>query len=271
MQALSVIIITFNEASNIARCLDSVKSVADEIIVLDSFSTDNTVAIAKKKGAVVKQQQFPGHIQQKNAALKLATYDYVLSLDADEELDEQLIQSILKAKMHFYADAYFINRCTCYCGKFIKHGSWYPDKKIRLFDKRIATWGGLNPHDKIVLTGDREKTENLKGDILHYSYQSFEDHILRNNQYSSISANALYSAGVQYSWTKIIINPFWTFFHGYLIRLGFLDGFYGFVIAINSAHATFQKYFKLRQLNRGIKKNIVVIPKHIFQGDKKIV
>jgi glycosyltransferase involved in cell wall biosynthesis len=248
MSSLSVVIITFNEAHNIERCLNSVKAVADEIIILDSLSTDNTVKIATNMGAVVKQQKFLGHIQQKNAALQLASNDYVLCLDADEALDADLIRSILSVKQNFTAKAYKFSRCTNYCGRFIKNGSWYPDKKIRLFDKRFAQWGGINPHDKVELNKKNERVLFLKGDILHFSYYTIEEHLIRINYYTTISANALYAKGVRSNWFKILINPLWRFVYGYFIRLGFLDGFYGFLIAINCSHETFQKYTKLYQL-----------------------
>src|ERR1700712_5119606 len=147
MQFLSVAVITYNEAHNIKRCLKSVKQIADEIIVLDAFSTDNTCEIARRMGAIVKQQKFKNYIDQKNRALTFTSHNYVLCLDADEELDEQLVESILEIKNNLTAHGYLCSRCTNYCGKFIKHGSWYPDKKIRLFDQRAARWGGINPHD----------------------------------------------------------------------------------------------------------------------------
>src|SRR5450432_1050943 len=168
MEKISVAIITYNEEKNIRRCIDSVLSVADEILILDSNSTDQTVAIAESMGAIVKQEVFRGFIQKKNKAVELASYDYVLSLDADEALDPVLAESILRAKQKFTHSAYSSNRCSNYCGKFIRHGSWYPDKKVRLFDKRVAQWGGTNPHDKIVFQKEIS-AEHLKGDILHYS------------------------------------------------------------------------------------------------------
>lgn len=250
MPSLSVVIITFNEAHNIERCLTSVKKVADEIIILDSFSTDKTVEIATSMGAIVKQQKFLGYIQQKNAALELASNNYVLCLDADEALDENLVNSILLVKNNFSAKAYNFNRCTSYCGRFIKNGSWYPDKKTRLFDKRFAHWGGVNPHDKIELKEADKTIQHLKGDMLHFSYYTIEEHLLRINHYTTISANALYAKGVRSNWIKILINPFWRFMYGYFIRLGFLDGFYGFIIAINCSHETFQKYIKLYRLQQ---------------------
>ncbi|HTE11346.1 MAG TPA: glycosyltransferase family 2 protein, partial [Chitinophagaceae bacterium] len=243
-------IITYNEEKNIGRCLDSVKLLADEIIVLDAYSTDKTVEIAKSRGALVKQGYFLGYIQQKNSAISFASNNYILSLDADEALDEALINSILEVKLNFAADAYSMNRCTNYCGKYIRNGTWYPDKKIRLFDKRVAHWGGTNPHDKIELPGENKQVKHLKGDILHYSFPTIEQHLEKNNKYSSIAARALFARGAKSSWFKILVNPFWAFFHGFVIRRGFLDGFYGFVISINTAHGTFLKYIKLYHLQR---------------------
>ena len=141
-----------------------------------------------------------------------------------------------------------MNRCTNYCGKYIRTGTWYPDRKIRLFNRRFARWGGANPHEKIELAAQHQQVQHLKGDILHYSFPTMEKHLEKNNQYSSIAAQALHAAGKKSSWFKILVNPFWAFVHGYIIRLGFVDGFYGFVIAINSAHGTFLKYIKLFHL-----------------------
>jgi glycosyltransferase involved in cell wall biosynthesis len=249
MDLLSVVIISFNEEENIGRCIDSVRKIADEIIVVDSFSTDRTREIAIQKGAIVKQEQFRGYIEQKNAALKLASHDFTLSIDADEILDEKLANSIAAEKQQFRARAYSMNRCANYCGKFIRHGLWYPDTKVRLFDKRIASWGGTNPHDKIELN-ENVNIQHLLGDILHYSYNSIEEHMVQSNNFTTISAASMYEKGQKSNWIKILVNPFWTFVHGYLIRLGFLDGFYGFVIAINSTHQTFLKYVKLYRLQR---------------------
>ncbi|HYJ38769.1 MAG TPA: glycosyltransferase family 2 protein [Chitinophagaceae bacterium] len=249
MNLLSVVIISFNEEENIGRCIDSVRKIADEIIVVDSFSTDRTREIAVQKGATVKQEKFRGYIQQKNLALQLATHNFTLSIDADESLDERLAIAIASEKKHFRSKAYSMNRCANYCGRFIRHGLWYPDKKVRLFDKRIASWGGINPHDKIELK-ENISIRHLKGDILHYSYNSIEEHMVQSNNFTTISAVSMYERGQRSNWMKILVNPFWTFLHGYFIRLGFLDGFYGLVIAINSAHQTFLKYIKLYRLQR---------------------
>ena len=241
---LSVVIITFNEEKNIGRCIDSVKNVADEIIVVDSCSTDKTAEIAKSKGAEVILQPFLGYVEQKNMALEVANSDFVLSLDADEALDKILESSILEAKNDFNFKGYSMNRCTNYCGKFIRHGAWYPDKKLRLIDKKNAYWGGDNPHDKLILK-DEGPIKHLKGDILHYSYNSIEEHVQQNNKFSTISAETYFKRGKKTNVFKMIVHPFWAFFLGYILRGGFLDGFYGFVVALHVAHLSFLKHAKL--------------------------
>ena len=210
MNKLSVVIITFNEEKNIGRCLDSVKSVADEIIVLDSFSTDTTVAIALQKGAVIHQQSFAGYIQQKNKAIKLATNNTVLLLDADEALSDELAASIAIVKHNFSNKAFSMNRCNIYCGQKIRHGLWYPDRKLRLFDKRIGACGGLNPHDKIVLT-ENSTVQQLRGDLLHYTCQSFTEYIIRNEEISSIAGNQFLTRG-----KKCIGQNIFSVLHGLL-------------------------------------------------------
>ncbi len=253
MQPLSVVIITFNEENNIGRCIESVRKVADEIIVLDSFSTDQTVAIAQSFGATVFQEKFRGYIGQKNFAMQLASNNYILSLDADEALDDQLVHSILVEKETFPHRAYEMNRCTNYCGRFIRHGLWYPDKKIRLFDRRIAQWAGLNPHDKIVLQPGFT-TRKLKGDLLHFSFTSPDDLVWQNNRLSSIAAASLYTNGNRSSWLKMLLRPCWAFLNGYFLRLGFLDGADGFSIAVNTSHQVFLKYSKLYRMQSAVKR-----------------
>ena len=249
MPSLSVVITTFNEEHNIERCIASVKKVADEIIVLDSYSTDRTVEIALSNSAIVYQEKFRGYIGQKNFAMQLASHNYILSLDADEALDDKLVASILEAKNTFSFRIYRMNRCTNFCGQFIRHGLWYPDKKIRLFDRRVARWGGLNPHDKIELQNDFP-IKHLDGDILHYSFNTVDDHIWQNNRLSTIAAISLYNIGQRSSWFKMLIHPSWAFMNGYFFRLGFLDGSDGFTIAINTSHQVFLKYNKLYRLQQ---------------------
>ena len=254
MEKISVVIITFNEEGKLIRCIESVKPVADEIIVLDSFSTDNTVKIARRAGATVYQQTFHGYKEQKNAALQFASNNYILSIDADEALSVELINSILTAKEKFNCSAYTMNRCNFFSGRFIRHGLWYPDKKIRLFDKRMASWGGMNPHDKIILPG-RATICHLEGDLFHYSFSNINEYNKRNDEISTIAARSLYNSGHR-SGIKVLINPVWRFIKSYFIKKGFLDGYPGFIIAKNTAAQAYMKYKKLNKLNRKATNNL---------------
>ncbi len=247
MIKLSVVIITYNEELMIARCLDAAKQVADEIIVVDSYSTDQTAEICKTYGVKFTTHTFEGHIQQKNYAAGLATYNHVLSLDADEVLSDRLIESIKKVKENFTADGYYFNRFTNYCGTWIKHCGWYPDRKLRLWNRHKGKWGGQNPHDKFIMHNG-SKIEFLKGDLLHYSYHSINQHIAQVNKFTDILSQSDYNRGKRVNILKIVIVPFWKFIKDYFIKLGFLDGYHGFVICIISAHATFIKYIKIREL-----------------------
>jgi glycosyltransferase involved in cell wall biosynthesis len=252
MEKLSAVIITFNEEKNIGRCIESIRDIADEILILDSNSTDQTAMIAESKGAVVIKESFRGHIQMKNRAVELAAHNYILSLDADEALDPQLILSILTEKENFTHKAYRMNRCTNYCGQFIRHGSWYPDRKIRIFDRRFARWGGINPHDKIIVDENTD-VKQLAGDILHYSYYTIAEHVAQNNKFSTISADSLFAQGKKTNLLKIVVNPVWSFLQGYFLRAGFLDGLFGFVIAVQVSHLTFLKHLKLYILQKSAK------------------
>ena len=250
---LSAVIITFNEEDKIGRCLDSLKKVADEIIVVDSNSTDRTVEICQSYNATVINQSFLGYIEQKNFALDKANFDIVISLDADEVLSPRLIESILVIKQNFTSDAFEFNRLTNYCGKWIKHGGWYPDTKIRIWNKNKGKWGGTNPHDKVILA-ENTKVEKLQGDLLHYSIDSISQHIDQIQKFTTIAAGALHKRGRKTSIAIIIFNSWFKFIRDYIIRLGFLDGFYGFVIAFNSGYAKYLKYLKLYEMNKATKK-----------------
>ncbi len=248
MTPISVVIITFNEARNIARCLDSVKSIADDIVVIDSYSTDKTESICKAFGVRFIQHPFDGHIEQKNWAISQAKYPHILSLDADEALDAQLKESILQAKTNFNFEGFEMNRLTNYCGKFIHHCGWYPDKKLRLWDSRKGKWGGTNPHDKFELTGSKASIGFLKGDILHFSFYSIEEHYKQVNYFTDIMSKALFKEGKAASIFSVYMNPLAKFISAYFIRLGFLDGYYGFMVCKISAYATYLKYSKLKAL-----------------------
>ena len=248
MIQLSVVIITFNEEKNIARCLDSVKQIADDVVVVDSFSKDKTKEICLAKGARFIEHAFEGHIQQKNWAITQAKFPYVLSLDADEALDEKLIQSILKAKANWNKEGYYMNRLTNYCGHWVRHCGWYPDKKLRLWDSRKGEWRGINPHDKYELFEGDKNAGYLEGDILHYSFDTIESHIKQIEYFTDISSKALFAYGKKPSFVKLYLSPTAKFIESYFLKAGFLDGKYGFDICKNSAWATKLKYHKLRAL-----------------------
>lgn len=249
MDKLSVVIITYNEELNIGRCIESVRKVADEILVVDSFSTDRTKEICHGLGTQFFEHPFEGYIQQKNYAMSLAKFDHVLSLDADEALSESLSNSIYKAKGRFELDGYYMNRMNNYCGKWVQHGDWYPDRKLRLWDRNKGEWGGRNPHDHFIMQPDT-KTGHLKGYILHYSYISIESHIGQFNKFTSISANELFSENRKISACGVFAKGFANFFKGFFLKLGFLDGYYGVALCFINAFATFMKYIKLRELNK---------------------
>lgn len=250
MEKLSVVIITYNEESAIERCILSVRKVADEILVVDSFSTDRTREICLRLGVRFYEHPFEGYIQQKNYAKSLASFDHVLSLDADEALSETLCNSIVKMKQKFEYDGYFMNRMNNYCGIWIRHGNWYPDRKLRLWNRQKGEWGGRNPHDHVNM-GEGAKIGFLKGDLLHYSYISIEAHIDQFNHFTTTSAHELFSENKKISRFGVFGKGFATFFKGFFLKLGFLDGYYGIALCIINSFATFMKYMKLRELNRG--------------------
>lgn len=249
MKALSVVIITYNEEKNIERCIRSVQGIADEVVVLDSFSTDNTAAIALEMGAVVIRQNFYGYISQKNRAIQLASHDFILSLDADEAVSERLAAAILDAKQQVGQAAYSMNRCNWYRGKFIRHGLWYPDRKLRLFDRAIGYCGGFNPHDRIELR-QPIAVKHLEGDLLHYTYHSEAEYEQRNEEVSQVAAQSLFENDKGRQWYKIWLNPAWAFLNGYVLRLGFLDGSRGWTIAVNTTKQCYRKYALLHGLYR---------------------
>ncbi|WP_327017987.1 glycosyltransferase family 2 protein [Croceibacter atlanticus] len=247
MIKLSAVIITFNEALNIERCLKSLIPVIDEIVVVDSFSTDNTKEICLNYNVTFIEQEFLGYIQQKNFALTKTSSNYVVSLDGDEALSDTLQKSILKLKSNWQKDGYYIKRYNNFCGQWINHSGWYPDKKLRVFDKTKGSWQGINPHDSYKLS-DNCSSGSLDGDILHWNYKTYSEFNLSTEKFSTISASSYFELGKKAPLWKIILKPTWAFFNAYIIRLGILDGFNGFVIAVQTANITFLKYIKLREL-----------------------
>lgn len=247
---LSVVIITFNEERNIERCLKSVLSFADDIVVVDSFSKDQTKNICERYGVRFIEHAFEGHIQQKNWAITQAKFPYILSLDADEAVDDELKEELLRVKKNWSAEGYSLNRLTNYCGKWVWHCGWYPDTKLRLFDSRRGAWGGDNPHDKYELINPKDRLEHLKGNLLHYSYYTREDHYKQVEYFTSILAKSQFERGKKAPIIVLILSPVVKFIKDYFIKLGFLDGKVGFTICRISAFATFTKYRKLRALHK---------------------
>lgn len=243
---ISAAIICFNEEDKILRCLESLEGIADEIVVVDSFSTDKTPEICKEFGVRFIQHPFEGHIQQKNYALDQCRYDYVLSLDADEALGPQLRDSLLNIKKNLRSAGYRFNRLTDYNGFWVRHCGWYPDTKLRLVKKDLARWEGLNPHDILKIKEGNE--EFLNGDLLHYSYDSISDHINQTNKFTTIAASAAYETGVRSSLLKIVTRPILKFLKDYFLKCGFLDGRHGLIICTINSLSSFLKYSKLYEL-----------------------
>ena len=244
---LSAVIITFNEERNIQRCIESLLPVADEIIVVDSFSTDRTEEICKLYGIKFFQNVFEGHIEQKNIALLKANHEWILSVDADEALSETLQKAIKKSLEAPQFDAFAMNRLTNYCGKWVKYCGWYPDTKVRLVKKNKAHWTGTNPHDKLEL---KEKSQvcSLQGDLLHYSYYTKEDHFKQIEYFGNISAKELFLKGKNISVFLLYLKVITQFFKSYFVKMGFLDGKTWWLISSRSAYATLRKYQILRKM-----------------------
>jgi len=245
MLKISVLVITLNEENNIGRCLASVAGIADEIIVIDSFSTDNTVAIAESYGAQVIQQAFIGYGQQKNMGSSLARNSWILSLDADECLTPELKTAISTIAETTTYPAFEIARLTSYCGQWIRYCGWYPDKQTRLYNRTKGNWIEQKVHEYWQPTHN-EKKGRLRGNLLHYSFTSTAAHLKKIEKYTDLSAQEAFRKRKNASLFKLIFSPFWHFFTDYFIRLGFLDGYYGYIICRLSAYAAFLKCLKTR-------------------------
>lgn len=248
---LSVIIITQNEEKNIGRCIDSVKSIADEIVIVDSGSTDRTEEIALSLNAHFHKTKWKSYGTSRNIAADKAVNDWLLALDADEALSEQLKESIrhLISTDNKSADAFSFNRLTNYCGKWIRHSGWYPDRKIRIYNKKQTQWNDEIVHEALT-DANKLKVQHLKGDLLHYSYYSQEEHKERADKYSRLTALKMHNAKKPASVLKPFISMIARFISMYILKLGFLDGRAGFDIARISAVSNRLKYRELRRLNK---------------------
>ena len=245
---LSVIIITKNEADNLQACLDSVKF-ANEWIIVDSGSTDATVAIAQANGAtVIETADWPGFGPQKNRALDAASGDWVLSLDADERIPDHLRDEILAVigNVNDSHSAYAIPRLSSFCGHFIHHSGWYPDYIVRLFRRRSGRFSADLVHESVHI--QQGSTGTLKTAMIHFSYADDETYLRKLQQYSSLGAQQAYAAGKRGGLSSAILHAFTSFLRSYIVRRGILDGKAGLMVAISSAESTYHKYFKLMLL-----------------------
>jgi glycosyltransferase involved in cell wall biosynthesis len=217
---------------------------------VDSFSTDRTEEICLRNGAVFSKHPFAGYVEQKTYAISLASNDYILLIDADEALSDEMRESIRTAKNNWTHDGYSFNRLNSYCGQWIRHSGWYPDRKVRLFDRRKNTVKGRNPHEEFVMNADATQ-KHLKGDLLHYTYLTVEDQVRQIDRFTTIQARENFERGKKASCFLILFAPVYKFVRHYIFQLGFLDGFYGYLICRNMAHSTFLKHAKLRALWKG--------------------
>lgn len=247
---LSACVITLNEADRIDACLESL-AFCDEVVVVDSGSTDATRERAAARGARVIEHAFEGFRAQKDFAVGEARHDWVLCLDADERVTPALRESIETAREAGFTDAagYRFARCTEYFGAFLRHGNAYPDRVLRLFDRRRGGWrAGREIHEHAVVEG---KVATLAGDLEHVAYRSLDDQLARYRRYAAMMAAHMHTSGRRARLSNLVLNPFWRFLRGYALRAGFLDGWRGFLFACMEADYVREKFARLWLLDRG--------------------
>jgi glycosyltransferase involved in cell wall biosynthesis len=247
---ISATIITYNEDRNVARVIESLRC-CDEILVLDSGSNDRTVEIATKLGARVVEASWHGYAAQKNIAAELAAHDWILALDADESLSEALEAEIwhIKKTGPKY-DGYTVPRLAQYMGRWILHCGWYPDRKVRLFDRRKAKWIGEFVHESVRVKGS---VGHLKSNLLHFTCSSLSEHLRSMDRYTTLAAQEIASRETHVSFSRLLFDPAWTFFRTFILKRGFLDGVEGMAIAYMAALYNFVKYAKARSMMPGRK------------------
>lgn len=243
---ITATIITLNEERKIVRCIESLRC-CDEIVILDSGSVDRTVELAEKLGVRVVEGGWMGYAAQKNRAAEHAAHDWILSLDADEALSEALEGEIWNLKKNGPRfDAYTMPRMAQYLGKWIVHSGWYPDRKVRLYDRGKAKWAGDFVHESVKVDG---KVGRLESNILHFTCDSISEHVKTMERYTTLAAQEIASRKEKVGAGKLIVSPPWTFFKTYFLQLGFLDGVEGLILAYMAAFYTFVKYAKARNMS----------------------
>ncbi len=253
MRPLSAVIITFNEEANIRDCIESVRF-ADEVIVIDSASTDRTVEIAESCGARVLSVPWSGYARAKNFGIDQASHDWILLIDADERVSQELAKSIRDrlALTPAHADrcsGYRIARKTWYMNRWIRGSGWYPDWIVRLFDRTEGRVRDVPVHESVTLSG---KSGRLSGDLLHQSYRSISDHVRRIDKYTTLAAQQWASEGRRASIVMMLLRPGWEFLRKFIFKLGFLDGVPGLIIAGMHAWYIFLKYAKTYELSHSV-------------------
>ena len=242
----SAVLITKNEAENIAACLRPLLQVTDDIVVIDGQSTDGTIAICEELGARVIQHKWEGYSKTKNFGNQQAKYDWILSIDADEVLSDELIKALQILDIQVDT-VYELDRITNYCGKWIHHSNWYPDWKIRLFDRRKVAWQGDFVHEKLVIP-EGFRLEKLTGKLYHYSYKNSDDHWQRMEKYAQLAAAEMFAKNKRPSFVKLWLSPVARFLKTYLFKRGFLDGKAGWTIATRNAWLVHRRYELLKKL-----------------------
>jgi len=251
---VSAIVVSFNEEENIARCLESIKW-CDEIVVVDSFSTDQTLEICRQFTDIVIQRKWTGYRDQKQFAHSQTSNDWVLMVDSDEEVTPALqteIREALRTDGAKYS-GYLVPRLVFYLDRWWRRGGWYPDYDVRLFRRDLATWGGTEPHEKIVVDG---RVRRLQNPLHHFSYRNINDHIDRINRFTSISSRELHTVGESWRLADALLRPAVRFCRSYFLKRGFMEGFAGFHVAVTAAMYVFLKYAKLWELELKEKREV---------------
>ena len=249
MQLLSAVVITKNEEKNIALCIEALEQVADEIIIVDSFSTDRTAEICAQFNVRFYQQEWLGFGPQKNFGIDKASHDMIISQDADEVPGPGAIKAINALKRSGFNGVYSLRLVQFYFGKFIRFGMEAPNYRNRLFDKTKVRWNDNDVHEKLVIPAGTPVTK-IREDVAHYSYHSIEQFIAKSNLYTTLGAQLLYKKNKRSYMFKLLCSPAFTFIKGYFFKAGFLEGMHGLILAKLNAQTTFLKYAKLRQLCR---------------------
>jgi glycosyltransferase involved in cell wall biosynthesis len=245
---ISFCTIILNEEDNIKSLIENINDVGDEIIIIDSGSTDNGVKIAENMGAKVIYNKWTDYSSQKNFAISKASNEWVFVIDADERLSDELKKNIKKVKEHETdKEGFLIARKSFYLGRWINHSGWYPERRIRFFKKSKGKYYGKFVHEGLAFNGD---SKILSGDLLHYSYKDINDHIERLNRYSFLGAKRKKEEGKKFSFAKLLLSPLIRFITHYFIRFGFLDGFQGFLIAVFSGYYVFLREIKLWEISK---------------------